>query len=323
MTPSVQAPRPTGATGSGGRGAAGGMPWIHTLRLHGLVLIFTATAFLGQLISLPAPAVVVWRTGLAALGAATLAVAASRRDLLPPPRTAAALIGIGAIAGLHWICFFSAARLANVSMCLAGMATTSLFTAFTEPLLERRPVRPREVALGCVVAAGILLVAGFERGRLLGLGVALVGALLAAIFPVLNRRIVRGEGDAWRPRPMVMVAWEMLGACLAALVVLPILPGQGGWTGLLAWQGRDGLWLLVLAWVCTVWAYALHIDILRHVTAFASNLATNLEPVYGILAAAWLLGEHRDLHPGFYAGAATIVAANLLHPVLARGAGET
>lgn len=298
------------------------MPWIHTLRLHFLVLLFTATAFLGQLISLPAPAVVVWRTGLAALGAGALALFASRDDTVPPPRVAAALLGVGAIAGLHWICFFGAARLANVSVCLAGMATTSLFTAFTEPLIERRPVRRMEVALGCVVAAGVLLVAGFERGRLVGLGVALLGALLAAIFPVLNRRLVRGDEGGWRPRPMVMVAWEMAGACLAALVALPLLPGQGGLPSLLVWQGRDWLWLLVLAWACTVWAYALHIDILRHVTAFASNLATNLEPVYGILAAAWLFGEHRDLHPGFYAGAATIVAANLLWPILSRGAAD-
>ena len=34
--------------------------WVHTLRLHGVVLVFTATAFLGQWISLAAPAVVVW-----------------------------------------------------------------------------------------------------------------------------------------------------------------------------------------------------------------------------------------------------------------------
>ena len=298
------------------------MAWIHTLRLHFLVILFTATAFLGQTISLPAPAVVVWRTGLAAIGAGVVALLASRRDLLPPPRVAAALLGVGAIAGLHWICFFGAARLANVSMCLAGMATTSLFTAFTEPLLERRPVKRMEVALGCMVAAGVLLVAGFERGRLVGLGVALLGALLAAIFPVLNRRIVRGDTAGWHARPMVMVAWEMVGACLVALVILPLLPGQGGWAGLLAWQGRDWLWIPLLAWACTVWAYALHIDILRHVTAFTSNLAVNLEPVYGILAAAFLLGEHQDLHPGFYAGAATIVAANLLWPILSRGAAD-
>ena len=323
MTPTTESPGPGAPEPHSGADGATPGAWIHTARLHFVVVIFTATAFLGQWISLPAPAVVAWRTGLAALGAAAAARLASRRGLLPPPRTAAALVGIGAIAGLHWICFFAAARLATVSMCLAGMATTSLFTALVEPLLERRPVRPREVGLGCVVAAGILLVAGFERGRLAGLGVALLGALLAAIFPVLNRRIVRAEGEGWPARPMVMVAWEMLGACLAALCVMPLLPGQAGWSGLFAWQGRDWLWLLILAWVCTVWAYALHIEILRHVSAFAANLATNLEPVYGILAAAWLLGEHRDLHPGFYAGAATVVAANIVWPLLARRRGSS
>ncbi len=295
------------------------MAWIHTLRLHFIVLLFTATAFLGQAITLPAPAVVAWRTGLAALAAAGWSFLATRRDLLPPRRVALALLGIGAIVGLHWLCFFGAARLANVSMCLAGMATTSLFTAFAEPLLDRRPVRRMEVLLGAAAAGGVLLVAGFERGRLLGLGVALVGAILASIFPVLNRRLVRGSIEGWQPRPMVMVAWEMAGACLVALLLLPIFGGDGGYASLLEWRGRDWLWLPLLAWVCTVWAYALHIDILRHVTAFTSNLAVNLEPVYGILAAAFFLGEHRDLHPGFYAGAATIAAANLLWPILSRG----
>ena len=45
------------------------------------------------------------------------------------------------------------------------MATISFFTAFTEPLLEKRRVRPFEVLLGLLVVAGIALVAGFERGR--------------------------------------------------------------------------------------------------------------------------------------------------------------
>jgi drug/metabolite transporter (DMT)-like permease len=272
-----------------------------TLQLHGIVFLFATTAFLGHVISLSAPAVVIWRTALAAIGAAAIVVIGRRGALVPSQRLIAALVGIGAIAGIHWLCFFGAIRLANVSMCLAGMATTSLFTAFTEPLLEGRKVKPLEVALGCLVAVGILLVAGFERGRLAGLLVALLGAFLAAIFPVFNRRIVR----AGEVEPMVMVAWEMLGALAACLV-------------LFAWQRFDGLWLLVLALVCTVFAHAVHIALLRQITAYAANLANNLEPVYGILGAAWLFGEHRDLHPGFYAGAATILAANILHPLLAR-----
>ena len=79
------------------------------------------------------------------------------------------LIGIGCIVGLHWMCFFGAIKLANISICLAGMATISFFTAFTEPLFDRRRIRPLEVALGLLVVLGIVLVAGFERGRIAGL----------------------------------------------------------------------------------------------------------------------------------------------------------
>lgn len=290
------------------------MPPLPYLTLHGVVFLFAATAFLGHLISLSAPAVVIWRTGLAAFGAAAVVLLGRRGALIPERRTILTLMAIGAIAGIHWLCFFGAIRLANVSICLAGMATTSLFTAFTEPLLEGRKVKPLEVALGCLVAVGILLVAGFEQGRLAGLLVALLGAFLAAIFPVYNRRIVRsGIVD-----PMVMVAWEMLGALGACLALLPLIPASGGSAGLFAWHGFDWLWLLILALVCTVFAHALHISLLRQITAYAANLANNLEPVYGILGAAWLFGEHRDLHPGFYAGAATILAANILHPLLSR-----
>jgi len=290
------------------------MPPLAYLKLHGIVFLFAATAFLGHVISLSAPAVVIWRTGLATLGAAAIVVVGRRGPIIPERRTIATLLAIGAIAGIHWLCFFGAIRLANVSICLAGMATTSLFTAFTEPFLEGRKVRPLEVALGCLVAVGILLVAGFERGRFAGLLVALLGAFLAAIFPVFNRRIVRsGNVD-----PMVMVAWEMLGALAACLALLPLIPASGGYVGLLAWHRFDWLWLLILALVCTVFAHAVHIALLRQITAYAANLANNLEPVYGILGAAWLFGEHRDLHPGFYAGAATILAANVLHPLLSR-----
>lgn len=290
------------------------MPPLPYLTLHGVVFLFAATAFLGHVISLSAPAVVIWRTGLAALGAAVIVLLGRRGALLPERRTLLALVAIGAIAGIHWLCFFGAIRLANVSICLAGMATTSLFTAFTEPLLEGRKVKPLEVALGCLVAVGILLVAGFERGRFAGLLVALLGAFLAAVFPVFNRRIVRtGAVD-----PMVMVTWEMLGALGACLALLPLIPASGGYVGLFAWHDFDWLWLLILALVCTVLAHALHISLLRQITAYTANLANNLEPVYGILGAAWLFGEHRDLHPGFYAGAATILAANILHPLLSR-----
>ncbi|MES2924829.1 MAG: DMT family transporter [Verrucomicrobiota bacterium] len=284
------------------------------VQLHLLVALLATTAILGHLISLPAIHLVVWRTFLAALGAAFCVTVLSRKSLRLPVRQAASLLGIGAIVGLHWLCFFGAIKLANISICLAGMATISLFTAFTEPLLEKRPVRPLEVALGLLVFLGIVVIAGFERGHLAGLGVALLSALLAAIFPVLNRWQVNHA----RHDPMLMVAWEMAGACLICLLGLAVFEGAPGFAQLVNLQGLDWLWLLLLAWVCTVFAHGFHIHLLRRISAYTANLAFNLEPVYGIAAAAVLFGEHKQLHPGFFAGTAAILLANLLHPLILR-----
>lgn len=288
------------------------------VQLHLLVLLFASTAVFGKLITLDASALVVWRTVLASAGGAILLGVVLRRSVMPPRGALPGLLGIGAIIGAHWMCFFGSIRLANISICLAGMATTSFFTAFTEPWLEKRRIRPFEVALGLLALSGILLVAGFERGRLAGLMVALLGAFLAAVFPVLNRRLVRRAGMD----PLAMVVWEMAGAGMLCLALLPVFSGDGAYSRMWRWQGLDWLWILLLALACTVVAHAWHIRLLRHVTAYTGNLANNFEPVYGIIAAALIFGEHRELHPGFFAGTAAIIAANLLHPLLPRLLGK-
>jgi drug/metabolite transporter (DMT)-like permease len=285
-------------------------PLRHYLQLHLLVLLIATTAILGELITLSASGLVIWRTLFAALGALLWVTLVRRKPVWPGKHMACTLFGIGLIVGIHWVCFFGAIKLANVSISLAGMATISLFTAFTEPLIEKRRVRPFEVLLGLLVLAGIGLVAGFERGHLLGLAVAMLGALLAAIFPVLNRKLVTAGGD-----PLTMVAWEMIGACTAALALFPFV-GDG--ESLLDWNQLDWLWILLLAWVCTVFAHGFHIRFLRHLSAYTMNLAFNFEPVYGIIAAALLFHEHHQLSPFFYAGMGTILLANLAHILVMR-----
>jgi acyl-phosphate glycerol 3-phosphate acyltransferase len=57
---------------------------------------------------------------------------------------------------------------------------------------------------------------------------------------------------------------------------------------------------------------------LRHMSAFAAQLATNLELVYAIVLAALMLGEQHELTPAFYLGAAIILGAVFVHPLLRR-----
>jgi drug/metabolite transporter (DMT)-like permease len=253
---------------------------------------------------------VTWRCFLAALGAFAWA-ALRNKDRKPVSRKQAIqLLGVGGLIALHWMCLFGAVKVANVSIALAGLATLSLFTAFTEPWLIRRRVRPFEVLLGLLVLGGIALIAGVQQAHLFGLILALLSALLAAIFVVLNQRLVIAGVD-----PMKMVGWEMSSSAFVCLMAVPWLD-PAGLSGLWIRNPLDWLWIGILAVACTVFAQALTNHLLRTINAYTFNLVANFEPVYGMLAAALLFGEHRHLSPTFYLGASCILLANFLHPWL-------
>ncbi len=284
------------------------------LQLHLLVLILAVTAILGKFIAMPAPALVLWRTGLAAL----LLLAWQRIFKKPSLKIAtpraradtAKALATGIILGIHWMTFFGSIQLSSISICLAGMAATSFFTALTEPAINKRRLSGSDLVLGLMVVPGLLLIVGFNAHHWLGLACALVSAFLAALFPVMNRRLVL-HGIA----PQTLTFYEMIGAFATCALVVPFL----GASPTVFWPSAgDFLWLLVLAGLCTAFAFTFHIHLLKHFTAFTANLAINFEPVYGILLAALIFNEHQDLHPAFYAGTLTIVAANMLHVVIKR-----
>jgi drug/metabolite transporter (DMT)-like permease len=238
-------------------------------------------------------------------------LAVTKRSLLRLPwRTLLTILGVGALIGAHWTCFFWSISLSNISVALAGFATISLFTAFTEPLIEGRPFRRSELLCGGIVIGGILFIAGrLDPQHLTGLGIALVGALLASIFPVFNRRLV-AAGNSSRS----LLLYEMIGASLVAALAIPFiephhfqLPTSADW-----------LPLLTLAILCTAIAHTWNIHLLRRLTAYTANLTMNFEPVWGIILGAIIFHEYQDLQPAFYLGTILIVFANFLDPWLRR-----
>jgi drug/metabolite transporter (DMT)-like permease len=77
----------------------------------------------------------------------------------------------------------------------------------------------------------------------------------------------------------------------------------------------DWLWLLILAGVCTVYAFNLSLHALKHISAFTTNLTYNFEPVYSIILAFIIFKENKFLGPGFYFGFALILLAVSLQMV--------
>ncbi len=286
-------------------------------QLHFIVLIWGFTAILGKLLQpLDASAVVLFRTGLATIG--LLAVLRFRKQSLAIAHTDRwKLLATGGIIALHWVLFFLAARLANVSVCLAGMATSSLWASVLEPIVLRRRVRLIEVILGGVVMSGLYLIFRFEFDKVAGLAVAVFSAMLSSLFTIINSRF------AQRYESLVISAYEMAGATVGALglwltvrYVLPADPAQV--TQFVPETAAQWLWLGILSMVCTVYAYSVGVGLLRKFSPYMAILTVNLEPVYGILLAVLVFGDTERMTAGFYLGTLVILLAVLSYPFLDR-----
>lgn len=279
------------------------------LQLHLVVLSWGFTAILGKLITLPPLDVTVWRTGLAVVGFALVALAL-RKDLRLPRGEILRLFGTGCIVGWHWVLFFLAARLGTASVCLAAMPTCMLWCSLIEPLMDgSRRWRMSELLAGCVMVGAVWLIYQVELRYWQGFTVALIAALMAAVFAVINKQVTH------RYHFSVLSFYQMLGAFTACVFTLPLVEHRA--LALLP-SGADFGWLLVLSMVCTVGGFGGYVDALRRVSVFTANMIYNMEPVYGIVLAALILGDKEKMSGGFYVGAFIIVAAVVLMPLLSR-----
>ncbi len=280
------------------------------LMLHFIVLIWGFTAILGLLISLPALELVFYRTLIASLGVAGLFLLKRKNLLMPFPQMLKVIL-VGFVIALHWILFFWSARVSTASVCLAGMATTSLWTAFVEPIFNQTKIKWYEVALGIMVISGLLVIFSFETGYWLGLLMALGSAFLGAVFSVLNGKL------AHQHNPYQITFFEMAGACLLTVFFMPVYANYLSEDGLqLVWKGDDWIWLFILGGICTVYAFSVSVELMKRLSVFSINLTVNLEPVYGIILAVLIFGESEKMTFQFYLGTAIILVSVLSYPVL-------
>lgn len=274
-------------------------------QIHVCVFLWGFTAILGKLITLPAVALVWWRMLLVTVALACFPrVWRALRDI--PRRRMLAYAGIGCVVAVHWLAFYGSVKLANASVAATTMALAPAVTALIEPWLTGSKFERHNLLLGILVVPGVaLVVGGIPRGMHLGFWVGVGSAGLAALFNALNKRYL-GHNDA------AAVTWLELGAGFLLLALLSPLISPAG-SSIVLPDVRDGALLLVLAILCTLIPFALSLAALRHLSAFTTQLAVNLEPVYSIVIAVAFLGEARDLDTAFYAGVLIVLAAVFGH----------
>lgn len=283
------------------------------LKLHFIVFLWGFTAILGNAMEIPSTEVVMYRTVLASLVLAGFMHLRSKSFSIDP-KYWFPLILTGLIIAAHWFLFFESARVSNVSVSLAGMATTTFWTSLIEPIFNKRKVRLFEVILGLVVILGLYVIFRFEFNNALGLGLAILSALLSALFSVINAKFTHKLSQ------YSITLYEMAAAAVGIIIFIPIYKkfflNEAVTYAIPAFN--DWLLLIILSVVCTVYAFSESVELMKRISAFVVNLTVNLEPVYGIILAVLIFGESEEMSNGFYYGTIIILLAVLSYPILKR-----
>ncbi len=226
----------------------------------------------------------------------------SRKDILK-------LSGVGFVAAMHWVTFYGSIKKANVSVALVCFSAVGFFTALLEPLILRVRIKWVEVFLGILVIAGISIIFTFDTQYKTGIILGIVSALLLAFVMIVLRQFVQ------RMNSETMLTYQLSGGFLALTALMPWYLNQFP-TDYLVPTLSDWGWLLILSWLCSVWAFQLSTNALKKLTAFTVNLTYNLEPVYGIALAFIVYKENKFLSQWFFLGFGLIAASLIIHIVL-------
>ncbi len=268
------------------------------LTLHFIIFIWGFTAVLGALISLKAIDLVWFRLSLA-LPFLLVWIYYKKYSLRISYKDLGYFILGGLIITLHWISFFKAIKLSNVSVTLITLSTGAFFTSFIEPFFFKRKIVFLEVFLGVLIVGSLYLTFRVSHLHLSGVLWALLAAFLSALFSVINGVFVRKHNG------YVLSFYQLSFGVIA--ISLYYLFREGFPPGFFILSKMDWVYLLLLSVICTGYAFATSIELMKKISPYTVMLSVNLEPVYGILLALLVFGEKEKMNANFYLGSGLIL----------------
>lgn len=277
------------------------------LHLHFIVFIWGFTAILGALISIDAIPLVWFRMSLAVVFIA-IYFFIRRKSFKVDKKGLLKFAFSGVIIAIHWITFFKAIKVSNVSVALVTMSTGAFFASLIEPVFFKRKIKAIEILLGILVIAGLYIIFNFQSQYTMGIVYALISAFLSALFAVLNGLFIK-KYDA-----NIISFYQLMFGALG--VTLYLLFTQQISIEFFQISANDWLYLIILSSFCTAYAFIASVQVMKYLTPYTVMLTINLEPVYAIILALIIFGEKEQMSTEFYYGAFIVLFVVLLNGIL-------
>jgi drug/metabolite transporter (DMT)-like permease len=284
---------------------------------EGLLYIFLAVtgyAFLPTIVkqiyatNLPELDIAIWRFGLATplfWLVIWLRRGSDNGEKLPQVKLMAMGVLLAA-AGLT--AFFGLARIPASTYVLLFYSYPVMVAVFSALIGWKVPSRIW-LALPLTVVGLVLTVPNFSEGLqgtdFIGVLLAIINAVVVAVYFMLNSRLLRGYTDVARGS-----AWAITGAfvVIALLVIV---------RGVIMPQGIAWVYLFLLASFCTVMPVFMLTAGIQKLGAARASIFSMLEPVLGLVLAFLLLGE--NLYWIQLVGGALILVSVILLQIPSKG----
>lgn len=266
--------------------------------LHIIVFVWGFTGILGKEITV-GQNVLVWYRMLITFGALGIFMALSGKKFVLPGKDILKLFGIGIIIALHWIFFYGAIKIANVSVSVSCMAIASFFTAILQPVFTKTKIIKYELILGIGVIIGVVVLMGVETDHTVGFIWGILSAFFAAMFTVLNAKMVKSMDST------VISFYEMIGGFLG-ISVYNFFNGDLS-LQMISLESHDILNLMILSIFCTAIPFVVSVWIMKKLSPYTVSISVNMEPVYTIILAVILYPGEEKMHAGFYIGTLIIL----------------
>lgn len=277
------------------------------LNLHLIVFIWGFTAILGALITITADAIVWYRMFFAAVFLALFLVF-KKKSFRIPIRSFLKLIFVGLLIALHWIFFFHAIHVSNVSITLSVFSLGAFFASILEPLFYGRKVLWYEVFFGLIIIAGLAMIMNVEVSYFSGMMYALVSIILGVLFTLMNGKLIEKHNSA------IIAFYEFLAGVLFISIYYLF---QGKFSAdFFKLSSNNWVLILILASVCTAYAFTASLKVMEKLSPYTVMLTTNLEPVYGIVLAYFIIGGKEKMSTSFYIGAVIIIITVILNGII-------
>lgn len=250
------------------------------MEIHLAVFLFGLSGLFGKLLSLPSIIIVLGRVFFSSIFLLILMLYLKKDIKLKQQKHYFYLIVMGVILAIHWSAFFKSIQISTVAIGLLTFSTSPVFVTFLEPCFFKEKIKLSDIVIAIITFLGVVLVIPkFQLGNNLTQGVlwGILSGFAYAILSMLNRKCVKEYSSS------VIAFYEQL---VVTIVLIPFLFLQKT-----VFQTKDILLLILLGMVFTGVSHSLFIKGLKNIKTQTAGIISSLEPVYGIIFAAFLLRE--------------------------------